>query len=112
MGYQILRPEAGAVCDLTQSFELYVSDDRLCLLNVQQALYTHCHINLHTKINTYAPLFRFVIGKISHQHAMQGRESSEEPIITSKHYIFFDYSLLKIISKSMMSSFFLNLHLQ
>ena len=68
-------------------FLMYVSDDRLCLLNVQQALYTHCHINLHTKINTYAPLFRFVIGKISHQHAMQGRESSEEPIITSKHYM-------------------------
>ena len=44
-----------------QKLKMYVSDDRLCLLNVQQALYTHCHINLHTKINNYAPLFRFVI---------------------------------------------------
>ena len=70
---------------------MYVSVDRLCLLNVQQALYIyiHCHINLHTKMNIYAPLSRFVIVKISHRHAVQGRESSEEPIITSKHNIYF-----------------------
>ena len=52
-------------------------------------IYIHCHINLHTKMNIYAPLSRFVIVKISHRHAVQGRESSEEPIITSKHNIYF-----------------------
>ena len=65
---------------------MYESDNRLCLLDVHQALMNKTQkINYNDNLEHCAPLIRLVIFYVFRQNAVQGRESLKEFIITNRH---------------------------